>query len=136
MMLSSARRWCAARRAVCYQSFGHTKLDGQPGQTWANGNADVAEFMRPPIRLGERRLFTMKPGDFTYSHLLPKKRPILLCEVMLTKPCRRCGAIYTTKSRTKKRCDACQVIAAHERQQKATDHVKAQRAVRRALPRG
>jgi hypothetical protein len=78
----------------------------------------------------------MKPGDFTYSHLLPKKKPILLCEVMLTKSCRRCGAIYTTKSRIKKRCDACQVIAAYERKQKANDHVKAQRAARRTLPRG
>ena len=77
----------------------------------------------------------MKQCDFTYSYLLPKKLPILLYEETLTKSCRRCGAIYTTKSRIRKRCDACQVIAAYERQQKANAHVKARRAARRALPR-
>jgi hypothetical protein len=62
----------------------------------------------------------MKPCDFTYSHLLPKKQPILLYEEALTKSCQRCGAIYTTRSRIRKRCDACRVIAAFERQQRAS----------------
>jgi hypothetical protein len=78
----------------------------------------------------------MKQWDFTYSHLLPEKRSIVQNEETLTKSCRRCGAIYTTKSRSRKRCDACRVIAACERQQMANARLKAWRVAKRALPRG
>ena len=74
----------------------------------------------------------MNGCDFTYSHLLPRKQPILLYEETLTKACRRCGAIYKTKSRARKRCDACQVIAACEGQQRANARLKARRAANRA----
>jgi hypothetical protein len=96
-----------------------------------SGTIEVAELMRPPICLGQEGLFTMKQWDFTYSHLLPKKQPILLYEETLTKSCRRCGAIYTTKARMRKRCDACRVIAACERQQRANARLKAWRAAER-----
>ena len=78
----------------------------------------------------------MRPGDFTYSHLLPKKQPILLYEEALTKSCQRCGAIYTTRSRIRKRCDACRVIVAREMQHRANARMKARRAAKRSLPRG
>lgn len=78
----------------------------------------------------------MKQRDFTYSHLLPTKRPILLYEETLTKCCRRCGAVYTTKSRIRKHCDACRVIVACERQQRANARLKARRAAQRAWLRG
>jgi len=78
----------------------------------------------------------MRPCDFTYSYLLPKKQPIFLCEETLTRSCRRCGAIYTSKSRARKRCDACRVIAACEQQQKANARLKARRAAKQAWPRG
>jgi hypothetical protein len=78
----------------------------------------------------------MKQRDFTYSHLLPEKRSILLYDETLTKSCRRCGAIYATKSRMRKRCDACRVIVACEMQQRANARLKARRAANRALPRG
>jgi hypothetical protein len=70
--------------------------------------------------------------NFTYSHLLPEKRPIVLWDEPQVKSCRRCGAIYTTKSRIRKRCDACRVIVAKEKQQKADDRLKARRAASRA----
>jgi hypothetical protein len=76
----------------------------------------------------------MKQCSFDFFICCPKKKPIVQNEATLTRSCRRCGAIYTTKSRIRKRCDACQVIAAYERQQKANAHVKARRAARRALP--
>jgi hypothetical protein len=87
-------------------------------------------------RLGQGWLCTMKQRDFTYSHLLPEKRSILLYDETLTKSCRRCGATYTTKARTRKRCDACREVVAYEKQQRANARLKARRAASRALPRG
>ena len=72
--------------------------------------------------------------DFSYSHLLPKKQPLLLLEGTLTKSCRRCGVTYTTTSRNRKRCDACRVIATREMQHRASARMKARRAAKRALP--
>jgi len=54
----------------------------------------------------------------------------------ITKSCRRCGATFTTKSRIRKRCDACQEVVAYEKQQKANARLKARRAAKRALLRG
>jgi hypothetical protein len=69
--------------------------------------------------------------DFHYSHLLPKKPGILPLEETMTKQCRRCGAEFVTRSRIRKRCDACQTIVSAEKQKKANERLKARRAARR-----
>ena len=74
----------------------------------------------------------MNQCDFHYSHLLPHKPGILPLDETLSKQCRRCGATFTTKSRTRKRCDPCQAIVATEKQKKANERLKARRAARRA----
>jgi DNA-directed RNA polymerase subunit RPC12/RpoP len=43
-----------------------------------------------------------------YGYNFYKKLPIILPNNVLTKKCRRCGAAFETKSRSKLRCDACQ----------------------------
>ena len=48
-----------------------------------------------------------------------------------TKQCRRCGAEFITRSRIRKRCDACQSIVSAEKQKKANERLKARRAARR-----
>jgi hypothetical protein len=75
---------------------------------------------------------TVKGCDFTYSHLLPEKPLLFLFEETLTKFCRRCGAIYTAHSRAQKRCEACRVIAANEKQQRSNARLKVRRAASRA----
>jgi DNA-directed RNA polymerase subunit RPC12/RpoP len=52
-------------------------------------------------------------NDFGYNYR--KKAPIVPANNTLTKICRRCGATFETKSRTKPRCDACQRIVLKER---------------------
>jgi|SRR5579872_380324 len=69
--------------------------------------------------------------DFHYSHLLPKKPGILPLEETMTKQCRRCGAEFVTRSRIRKRCDACQSVVSAEKQKKANERLKARRAARR-----
>jgi hypothetical protein len=69
--------------------------------------------------------------DFHYSHLLPKKPGILPLEETMTKQCRRCGAEFVTRSRIRKRCDACQTVVSAEKQKKANERLKARRAARR-----
>lgn len=73
----------------------------------------------------------MNHCDFHYSHLLPKKPGILPLEETMTKKCRRCGAEFITRSRIRKRCDACQVVVSAEKQKKANERLKARRAARR-----
>jgi hypothetical protein len=73
----------------------------------------------------------MNHCDFHYSHLLPKKPGILPLEETMTKQCRRCGAEFVTRSRIRKRCDACQTIVSAEKQKKANERLKARRAARR-----
>jgi hypothetical protein len=73
----------------------------------------------------------MNHCDFHYSHLLPKKPGILPLEETMTKQCRRCGAEFVTRSRIRKRCDACQNIVSAEKQKKANERLKARRAARR-----
>lgn len=70
---------------------------------------------------------------FHYSHLLPRKPGILPLDSEVTKQCRRCGVIFTTKSRIRKRCDTCQEIADREHQIKANARLKARRAAKRAV---
>ena len=69
--------------------------------------------------------------DFTYSYLMPRKQPILLLDETRTKSCRRCGVTYTTTSRIRKRCDACQTVVSAEKQKKANERLKLRRAARR-----
>ncbi len=69
--------------------------------------------------------------DFHYSHLLPKKPGILPLEETMMKKCRRCGAEFITRSRIRKRCDACQTVVSAEKQKKANERLKARRAARR-----
>jgi hypothetical protein len=69
--------------------------------------------------------------DFHYSHLLPKKPGILPLEEVMTKQCRRCGVEFVTRSRIRKRCDACQLVVSAEKQKKANERLKARRAARR-----
>jgi hypothetical protein len=73
----------------------------------------------------------MTQCDFHYSHLLPKKPGILPLEETMTKQCRRCSAEFVTRSRIRKRCDACQTIVSAEKQKKANERLKARRAARR-----
>jgi len=73
----------------------------------------------------------MNHCDFHYSHLLPKKPGILPLEETMKKQCRRCGAEFVTRSRIRKRCDACQSIVSAEKQKKANERLKARRAARR-----
>ncbi len=73
----------------------------------------------------------MNHCDFHYSHLLPKKPGILPLEETMTKKCRRCGAEFVTRSRIRKRCDACQAVVSAEKQKKANERLKARRAARR-----
>ena len=73
----------------------------------------------------------MNHCDFHYSHLLPKKPGILPLEETMTKQCRRCGAEFITRSRIRKRCDACQAVVSAEKQKKANERLKARRAARR-----
>jgi hypothetical protein len=73
----------------------------------------------------------MNHCDFHYSHLLPKKPGILPLEETMTKQCRRCGAEFVTRSRIRKRCDACQSVVSAEKQKKANERLKARRAARR-----
>lgn len=70
----------------------------------------------------------MSQCDFHYSHLLPHKPGILPLDETLTKQCRRCGATFVTKSRIRKRCDACQAVVTIEKQKKANARLKARRA--------
>ena len=65
---------------------------------------------------------------FHYSHLLPRKPGILPLDAEVTKQCRRCGILFTTKSRIRKRCEACQTVADQEHQAKANARLKARRA--------
>jgi hypothetical protein len=51
----------------------------------------------------------------------------------MTKQCRRCGAEFVTRSRIRKRCDACQTVVSAEKQKKANERLKARRAARRML---
>jgi hypothetical protein len=73
----------------------------------------------------------MSQCDFHYSHLLPHKPGILPLDETLTRQCRRCGAVFITKSRTRKRCDSCQELVATEKQKKANERLKARRAAKR-----
>ena len=73
----------------------------------------------------------MNHGDFHNSHVLPKKPGIPLLEETMTKQCRRCGAEFVTRSRIRKRCDACQTIVFAEKQKKANERLRARRAARR-----
>jgi len=79
---------------------------------------------------------SMSHCEFHYSYLLPQKPGILPFDETITKSCRRCGATFTTKSRIRKRCDACQEVVAYEKQQKANARLKARRAAKRAMLRG
>jgi len=78
-----------------------------------------------------REVPDMNHCDFHYSHLLPKKPGILPLEETMTKQCRRCGAELVTRSRIRKRCDACQTVVSAEKQKKANERLKARRAARR-----
>jgi len=78
----------------------------------------------------------MMQSGSDYSYLLPRKPSSVPGDETLTKSCRRCGAIYTTKSRIRKRCDACRVAAAEEKQQRANARLRARRAAQREWPRG
>jgi hypothetical protein len=49
----------------------------------------------------------------------------------MSKKCRRCGAEFITRSRIRKRCDACQTVVSAEKQKKANERLKARRAARR-----
>ena len=88
---------------------------------------------RPPDRVVANGLevLDMNHCDFHYSHLLPKKPGILPLEETMKKQCRRCGAEFVTRSRIRKRCDACQTIVSAEKQKKANERLKARRAARR-----
>ena len=78
-----------------------------------------------------REVLNVNHCDFHYSHLLPKKPGILPLEETMTKQCRRCGAAFVTRSRIRKRCDACQTVVSAEKQKKANERLKARRAARR-----
>jgi hypothetical protein len=101
----------------------------------ALGLCKVGCVISPSAALGLGCLL-MSHCEFHYSYLLPQKPGILPFDETITKSCRRCGATFTTKSRIRKRCDACQEVVAYEKQQKANARLKARRAAKRALLRG
>ena len=78
----------------------------------------------------------MNHCDFHYSHLLPKKPGILPLEETMKKQCRRCGAEFVTRSRIRKRCDACQTVVSAEKQKKANERLKARRRRPPDVPAG
>ena len=88
-------------------------------------------YPRNELAAKTREVPDMNHCDFHYSHLLPKKPGILPLEETMTKQCRRCGAPFITRSRIRKRCDACQTIVSAEKQKKANERLKARRAARR-----
>ena len=90
----------------------------------------IVEFPELPSRQ-LRKVPDMNHCDFHYSHLLPKKPGILPLEETMTKKCRRCAAEFVTRSRIRKRCDACQTVVSAEKQKKANERLKARRAARR-----
>ena len=95
---------------------------------------DNTQFGYPaagPDEYLQHEVSDMNHCDFHYSHLLPKKPGILPLEETMTKQCRRCGAEFITRSRIRKRCDACQTIVSAEKQKKANERLKARRAARR-----
>lgn len=47
---------------------------------------------------------------FTYNHLMPRTPPVTIYPATREYTC-ACGAEFTTASRTKYRCDACQAAA-------------------------
>jgi hypothetical protein len=90
----------------------------------------IEQFRELPSRQ-LRKVPDMNHCDFHYSHLLPKKPGILPLEETMTKKCRRCAAEFVTRSRIRKRCDACQTVVSAEKQKKANERLKARRAARR-----
>ena len=107
-------------------------LDFQaPGST-DGGQAPIQVlYARNLLAAKTREVPNVNHCDFHYSHLLPKKPGILPLEETMTKQCRRCGAPFITRSRIRKRCDACQTIVSAEKQKKANERLKARRAARR-----
>jgi hypothetical protein len=73
----------------------------------------------------------MNHCDFHYSYLLPMKLGILPLTETMTKQCRRCGAEFVTRSRIRKRCEACQTVVSGEKQKKANERLRVRRAARR-----
>jgi hypothetical protein len=73
----------------------------------------------------------MNHCDFHYSYLLPMKPGILPLEETMTKQCRRCGAEFVTRSRIRKRCEACQTVVSGEQQKRANERLRVRRAARR-----
>ena len=51
-------------------------------------------------------------AEFHYSHILAKKPPVDIAPVRKTNTC-PCGAEFTTRSRNKFRCYACQAAVDH-----------------------
>ena len=96
----------------------------QFAQTWVSAAAEAMVTHKHEVP-------DMNHCDFHYSHLLPKKPGILPLEETMTKKCRRCGAEFVTRSRIRKRCDACQSVVSAEKQKKANERLKARRAARR-----
>ena len=71
--------------------------------------------------------------EISYAHLLPGKPPVQIPpDQEMVKNCRRCGAVFVTRSRVKKRCDVCQAAANLKNQSRANEKAKAARAKRRA----
>ena len=100
------------------------------------GEDRVPGFTHPAALMGLythslRKARDVNHCDFHYSHLLPKKPGILPLEETMTKKCRRCAAEFVTRSRIRKRCDACQTVVSAEKQKKANERLKARRAARR-----
>ena len=83
-------------------------------------------------------IYHPKPAlDFTPSRYLvgERKLPCTPAIETITKQCRRCSAEFVTRSRAKKRCDACQLVVAAEQQKKANERLKARRQAKQALSR-
>jgi hypothetical protein len=102
-------------------------LEGRPGTGFLRTRQHSWVFT--PISFRKAR--DVNHCDFHYSHLLPKKPGILPLEETMTKKCRRCAAEFVTRSRIRKRCDACQTVVSAEKQKKANERLKARRAARR-----
>jgi hypothetical protein len=77
----------------------------------------------------------LRPAEFNYGHIARTSTQFVRTfadeQEVLVKHCRWCGAEFTTTSRVKKRCDACQVDATARSRRKARKHQREKRSASR-----
>lgn len=72
----------------------------------------------------------IQPREIFYT-LIPKKCPVVPANTEQKKQCRRCGAEFQTRSRSKPRCDACQTLVTARRIKRNNERLKERRRLRK-----